>query len=263
MFAIDMIEKFNLLRNEFNQSVKDFDGMNSHERWRLFIVQEKIFIAYFRYLRIVLDQTCGYLYLPSEIIKKAQEECIINDSDIWLKYIEMLKSIRADIENVGTNPFYRVVLNDYRKNFKNIITFLDKNYKEYLILHPEIKDKRELNITDLEDMLPQYSSQILNISQQAYEKFINYLKQKEGFTKVWLHGSRARGIFQAHSDIDLLFDCKLDLVNELKFELESICAPYTFDCISIHDKTSSPFISEFLAYVAPKAKIVFRKEDWK
>ncbi len=95
------------------------------------------------------------------------------------------------------------------------------------------------------------------LPERTINVIIEYFKNIPQIETVKIYGSRARGNFKPHSDIDFILygeNLTTKLTNRIASELDELQTPYKFDVILDRDITDE----EFCNIVSTTAKIFYK-----
>ena len=101
---------------------------------------------------------------------------------------------------------------------------------------------------------------LYGLSRDIIVRVNNIFMQYEQVNEVVLYGSRAKGIFEPGSDIDLTLkgdDLNLKLLNKIGFELDELLLPYIFD-ISIYSHITN---KDLLDHIERVGLVFYRKSE--
>ena len=251
------INVFKKNKEALAELAKEYSKKQEHSDDEVQVVFDKIkvcFEFYKKSLRDILKEKEIVLYLPTEILKRAQDEKIIQDAEVWLNYIDDLNEIiQSQVPAAAAILRKKVVENYIDKPLKSW-KFLEKQY------NPRVLDNfaKETSNKPLPENKPEYAPEEMGLNQSRYDKFISFCKEHPAIKRVWLHGSRAKGNFVETTDIDCL--CDIDNYDEYKkicLDLKYIPIPNRIDFAQINDIQDS-----FYNNAVKHAKIIYRAEDF-
>lgn len=222
------------------------------EKQQLFNYLKVCYEFYCKSLRDILNFNGICLFLPAQILLKAQSEGIIDDADLWLKYI---KDLNIYYQTYGAEEQKKLVLQiieKYKSKFTEPYKYLNNFFNS--LVYEEKYEYKELPRVPK----PAYNRFDIGIYESSYNLILNYLKQNKNIRYVWLHGSRAKGNARKNSDIDLLIDIDVEHKEICKKDFDRLAIPYRVDFVSIQDSSCELFLSKVL----DEAKLIYRAEDF-
>lgn len=238
-------------------SCKNFARKPDHNQEEIQDIFDKIkvcFEFYKKSLRDLLKERDIVLYLPTEVLKRAQEENLIQDAEIWLEYIDDLNEIIQSQVPAAAAILRAKVVEKYMDQPAKSWKFVEKFYDEKLIKNVE----KEAENAELPDNKPEYKPEEMGLSKFCYDEFINFCKKHKAIRNVWLHGSRAAGNYVETSDIDCLADIsEPDEYPQICADLKYLPIPNRIDFAQMKE-----IKDRFYANVAKNAKNIYRAKDF-
>ena len=255
----ERIRVFNNYYNAFNDSYSKYENDESLLK-TVFDYLKISFEFYHKSLKDILCDFGIYMYLPKEILLQAHLLKIINDSNVWLDYIEELNNFYQTYGNDEQNALMISIINKYKSKLES--PYKSLNY--YYDSHPYNIEYEHKPLDT--SSVPRYDSSDIGIFDASYDILLNYLKNNKNIKYVWLHGSRAKGNAKLSSDIDLLIDIDNSLVEQCKKDFYNLPIPYRVDFACINDDSfnsaNDSTLQVFLSKVVDDAKIIYRYDDF-
>ena len=248
------INVFKKRKEYLSEIVKNYSKKTEHTKDEVQEVFDKIkecFEFYRKSLRDILKEHGIILFLPSEILKQAQEENIIEDAEVWLEYIDDLNEIIQSQVPSAAAILRAKVVEKYMYKPQKSWEFLVKFYNTKL-------SKNDNKNIKLPDNKPEYTPEEMGLSEYRYNEFISFCKQHKSIKYVWLHGSRAEGNYTDRTDIDCVADIdNFDEYREILSDLKYLPVPNRIDFALLKD-----IEDEFFVRIKENAKIIYRSEDF-
>ena len=72
---------------------------------------------------------------------------------------------------------------------------------------------------------------MFGINEVVYERLLQYCREHLNINKVILFGSRAKNMYNSHSDIDLCIDAEDDLRASIVLDLQELSGVYSCDIL--------------------------------
>lgn len=249
------ISVYNRNFKEYTEQRDNFLKIQDPSGYDMEPVFDKIKFLYVMYNRVLRDyykEQGIYLFLPSEILKKAQEDGLIDNASVWLEYIDLLNELLQTQDKKLAKVLYRNILTKYLYEPDKSHKLIQKWFKQ------EIWDEyMESPKVGFPDNKPLYTAQEIGLSEKSYNIFLNFCKSHKELKKMWLHGSRYNGTARKATDID----CIVDLENgypaeDFKTLINQLPIPNRFDIASTQDE------SEFMETVTKTPiKCIYRQSD--
>lgn len=231
----------------FNNFYTDFQ--NCLEAQQEFALLKTCYEFYSKSLRDILNEKDEGLYLPSQVLVEAQKSGLIDDSDVWLDYIQELNEYYQTYGEEEKQNLRDKIVDKYKPKLSNASLNLNTFYNnchhiENIPAAKPILDK-ELKSVDI------------GITKYSYDLLMNSFKENSYIKSVWIHGSRAKGNARKCSDIDLIIDIDVKRIEDCKQQFDNLPIPYRIDFVSCNNSTNE----SFLRAIIPDAKLIYCIED--
>lgn len=221
------------------------------EKKQLFALLKTCYEFYYKSLRDILNENKIFSFLPSEIFIQAEKEKIINDSKIWLDYIQELNQYYQTYGAQEQEELTIKIIDKFKSKLKNAANNLNK--------FCNIPTKEEIHFKQFDSSTqPSYTPLDIGITEYSYNLLLQTFKANKDIKYAWLHGSRAKANARKNSDIDLLLDIDAGKIQECKNNFDNLTIPYRVDAFSINDESDESFARKVSKY----AKIIYRQEDF-
>lgn len=208
---------------------------------------KKVFVFHWKILRDLLSEQTYKIFYPREIFILAQEKDIINNANIWIKYIDKVNDLINSTNIQEQENIVNQIIFEYSIEIKKLKSF----YQNMLIIKDDLADVSNnhpnCNITNNN----------IGINEESYSILMNFINNTPEINKVWIYGSRASGNYRIASDIDLIIDSQIENFDSLVEKINRLRIPYRCDCKNLNDKTDIEFIEDNLK----KSFLIYSKKD--
>lgn len=238
--------------NDLYEMHDDLDALEDKQIQEIFNNLKTCYVFYNRAVKDILNAWGIDSLLPSKVFAIAENQGIINDSEVWLNYIQELNEFYLTYGNGELRRLAIQILRKYQPRLQNA----SDNLNRYIASHACIIEYEYAALS--EDTKPLYSHLEIGFSEYSYKIFLDYLISNKNIKYAWLHGSRVKGNARKYSDMDLIIDIDMEFVEACRKDFANLLIPYKIDFVSRHDKSMEVFLGE----VIPHAKLIYRAEDF-
>lgn len=251
----DRINIFNKHCEDFNalyEKYDDLDTLDDKQTQELFNTFKTCYVFYNRAIKDILLEWGIHTLLPSKLLAIGENQGIINDSEVWLNYIQELNKFYLTYGNDELRRLAIQIVKKYQPKLQNA----SDNLNRYVASHACITEDEyaTLNV----NIKPLYSHFEIGISEYSYKIFLDYLISNKNIRYAWLHGSRVKGNARKYSDIDMIIDIDMDCAEACRKDFANLFIPYKIDFVNRYDKSMEAFLSRIVSH----AKLIYRAEDF-
>lgn len=222
----EKFEYFRSLNDKYNNG-----ELESESTVKLFSSIKSVYTFYYKFVKFLLKlQGCCILY-PRDIFEQAKKRNLIDDTDIWLAYIDSINTFLQEKDSQKKDGMMLEIINRFGSKLYKVQEYINNIplYKESEeMIKSKFKEYSEAEIR-LSDNKPVYNCEELHISEKSYNLILNLFKSQKYVRNVWLFGSRCREDYLPASDIDFIIDCPPENYARLCGLIEGLTIPYTPD----------------------------------
>ena len=187
---------------------------------------------YWQFLKDLLKEKGIYLYLPKEIFKKAKLLDIVEDTEIWLEFIDDCNKLFFENNSKAMQLQQLYILKKYTKRLIYPHEFINKTIKQANI-NLNYKEK------ELSQTLHIYNQNDFGMDLYTFKSLYAYFINHTEIKKVWLYGSRAQNKARPHSDIDLLIQSPESSFENILTTLDELKIPNYIDAKNLYEIKAS------------------------
>lgn len=197
-----------------------------------------VFTAYYYMLKDIYREKGLYLYYPVDILNKAQKDGIITDADDYLKYIKDVNNLISLQNEESEKEREKDLVNSYEYKIQDIVNFADNILKNNY--YNTKSDKVEFP-----SKLIKYDKKF-GIEKPVWDYLMQFFSQNSDIKRVWIHGSRIKGLARPHADIDLIIESPFETFDSIRKSLYELRIPYIIDAKNKFDPTREVLRNEIL-----------------
>jgi len=251
------INEFKNCKEYLAEIIKEYSKNVEHSQEEIQDIFSRIANCYKSYkqaLKNILQERKIILYLPSDILKKAQEEHIIEDADIWLEYISDLNEIIQSQIPTATAILQAKVVEKYIDKPQKSWKYLEKFFNEKLLK----KNEKDFQNITLSNSKPEYKPEEMGLNTFRYNEFINFCKKHKNIKNVWLYGPRADGNYTETDEIRCIVNINnIDEYKKICFEVNYLPIPNQINFTLMQDLQNN-----FFTNTTDQLKIIYRSCDF-
>ena len=208
---------------KFNNAYKIYvNNYSETDLTKTVINLKNVYYAYRRFLQDMVKNADHTIFLPTLIIRRAQELNIINDADIWINFIYDFNLLIYETDADKIRELEIHILNKYTNPLKNVNELLNKYYNN-------LGNEPCYEEIELSDKQHEYRPNDFGIDYYTYHCLVSYFKQHTEIQRVWLYGSRAQNKALPHSDIDLLIESPAESFEKIEQGIMNLRIPNYID----------------------------------